>query len=134
MSEKWEESIQQWYINSHTSKLDYLDLAESKNPTRKELAQNLAVIYDRTYLSSRVHLKNFKILIEKNQSLEKEIKALKSSVETLSALLSENNPISRQEIKGLIIELSKEFQERGLNQKLSKIETLLTKIERQICG
>ncbi|THU64835.1 hypothetical protein C4D60_Mb01t30640 [Musa balbisiana] len=108
MSEKWEEAIQQWYTSSHTSKLDYLDLAESINPSRKELAHNIAVIYDRTCLSSRVHLKNFKLLIEKNQELEKEVKRLKTSIKTLTTLFSENRPLTKQEVQDLVAEISKQ--------------------------
>lgn len=71
MSGLWEESIQKWYLDSRTSHLDYLNLAETTNPSRKELAHNISVIYDRTCLSSRVNLRNFKLLLEENQNLEK---------------------------------------------------------------
>ncbi|CAD5196219.1 unnamed protein product [Musa acuminata subsp. malaccensis] len=143
MSEKWEEAIQQWYTSSHTSKLDYLDLAETHSPTRNELAHNLAVIYDRTCLFSRVNLKNFKAIIEKNQSLEREIKGLKHSIKTLTALLSENRPLTKQEVRDLVAEISKQPKlveeealrlTQSLNQKLQRVEQLLSRIEKQIFG
>ena len=143
MSEKWEEAIQQWYTSSHTSKLDYLDLAETHSPTRKELAHNLTIIYDRTCLSSKVNLKNFKIIIEKNQNLEREIKGLKHSIKTLTVLHSENRPLTKQEVRDLVAEISRQPKlveeealrlTQNLNQKLQRVEQLLSRIEKQIFG
>ncbi|CAD5196037.1 unnamed protein product [Musa acuminata subsp. malaccensis] len=34
MSRLWEEAIQKWYTDSHTSHLDYLNLAETTKPTK----------------------------------------------------------------------------------------------------
>ena len=76
MSKLWEEAIQKWYTDSHTSHLDYLNLAETSKPTKKELAHNISVIYDRTCLSSRVNLRNFKLLLEENRNLEHRVKNL----------------------------------------------------------
>ncbi|THU66724.1 hypothetical protein C4D60_Mb05t17220 [Musa balbisiana] len=83
-------------------------LNKTINPTRKELAHNIAVIYDGTCLSSRVHLKNFKLLLEKNLELEKEVKRLKSSIKTLTNLFSKNRPLTKQEVRDLTAEISKQ--------------------------
>ncbi|THU58537.1 hypothetical protein C4D60_Mb03t15400 [Musa balbisiana] len=129
MSEKWEEAIQQWYTNSHTSKLEYLDLAELKNPSRKELAHNITVVYDRVCLSSRVHLKNLKALLERSQELEKEVKRLKTDVRTLTTLFSENQPLTKQEVRDLVEEIARQPKlveeealrlTQNLNQKLHR--------------
>ena len=88
MSKLWEESIQKWYTDSHTSHLDYLNLAETSKPTQKELAHNISVIYDRTCLSSRVNLRNFKLLLEENQNLEHRIKRLETSIKNSKGLKS----------------------------------------------
>ncbi|CAD5184273.1 unnamed protein product, partial [Musa acuminata subsp. malaccensis] len=94
----WEEAIQKWYTDSYTSHLDYLNLAETTKPTKKELAHNISVIYDRTCLSSRVNLRNFKLLLEENHNLEKRIRNLESSVKTLSSLFIENKPLTQSEV------------------------------------
>ena len=143
MSYRWEEAIQQWYTNSHTSKLDYLDLAETINPTRKELAHNISVIYDRTCLSSRVSLKNFKLILEKHQNLEDRIKRFEFSVKTLITLLLENKPLTKQEVRDLLTENARQSKlvenealrlSQDLDRKLQRVEQLLSKIERQIFG
>lgn len=143
MSSNWEEAIQKWYANSRTSDLEYLDLAESSNPSRKELAHNISVIYDRTCLSSRVNLRNFKLLLEKNQNLENKIKKLESSVKILSSLFAENKPLTKLGVQELVIEITKQPKlieaevlklSQDLDQKLQRVETLLSKIERQIFG
>lgn len=143
MSSNWEEAIQKWYANSRTSDLEYLDLAESPNPSRKELAHNISVIYDRTCLSSKVNLRNFKLLIEKNQKIESNIQKLETSVKNLSLLHSENRPLTKNEVRELVKEISKQPKlireealrlSQNLDQKLQRVEALLTKIERQIFG
>ena len=143
MSKLWEESIQKWYTDSHTSHLDYLNLAETSKPTQKELAHNISVIYDRTCLSSRVNLRNFKLLLEENQNLEHRIKRLESSVKTLTSLFTENKPLSQAEVQKLLFEITKQpklIEEEALrlsrngDQKLQRIEILLSKIEKQIFG
>ena len=139
MSELWEEAIQKWYTDSHTSHLDYLNLAETTKPTRKELAHNISVIYDRTCLSSRVNLRNFKLLLEENHNIEQRIKKLESSVKILSSLFSENKPLTQSEVQKLVLEISKQPKlieeealrlSQDLNQKLQRIKILLSKIER----
>lgn len=143
MSDKWEEAIQQWYTSSHTSKLDYLDLAETINPTRKELAHNISVVYDRTCLSSRVSLKNFKLILEKLRDLEIEVKRVGDSNKILTKLFLESGPLSKQEIHDLVIKVArqpkiaeKEAQRlsQDLDRKLQRVEHLLSKIEKQIFG
>ena len=143
MSKLWEEAIQKWYTDSHTSHLDYLNLAETTKPTKKELAHNISVIYDRTCLSSRVNLRNFKLLLEENHNLEKRIRNLESSVKTLSSLFIENKPLTQSEVRKLVLEISKQSKlieektlrsSQDLDQKLQRIEILLSKIEKQIFG
>ena len=143
MSKLWEEAIQKWYTDSHTSHLDYLNLAETTKPTKKEHAHNISVIYDRTCLSSRVNLRNFKLLLEENHNLEKRIRNLESSVKTLSSLFIENKPLTQSEVQKLVLEISKQPKlieeealrlSQNLDQKLQRIEILLSKIEKQIFG
>ena len=48
MSKRWEAAIENWY-NSRV-RLEYIDLADIEIPTNKDLAHNIAVIYDRLNL------------------------------------------------------------------------------------
>ena len=143
MSKLWEEAIQKWYTDSHTSHLDYLNLAETSKPTKKELAHNISVIYDRTCLSSRVNLRNFKLLLEENRNLEHRVKNLESSITTLSSLLIKNKPLTQADVQKLVLEITKQPKlieeealrlSQSLDQKLQRIEILLSKIEKQIFG
>lgn len=118
-------------------------MAENPKPTRKELANNIAVVYDRTCLSSRVNLRNFKLLLEKNQELEKQVKRLEKAVKTLSATFSENKPLTKTEVRELVSEISKQPKlvekealelTQNLDQKILRVEKLLSKIEKQIFG
>ena len=143
MSKLWEEAIQKWYTDSHTSHLDYLNLAETSKPTKKELAHNISVIYDRTCLSSRVNLRNFKLLLEENRNLEHRVKNLEASITTLSSLLIKNKPLTQVDVQKLVLEITKQPKlieeealrlSQSLDQKLQRIEILLSKIEKQIFG
>lgn len=143
MSELWEEAIQKWYAGSRTSHLDYLDLAEDKDPSRREIAHNIAVIYDRTCLSSRVNLRNFKLLLERTQKLEDKVEKLEKATKTLSTLLKESKPLTKTEVKDLVTEISRQPKiaeketlklSQDLDQKILRIEILLAKIEKQIFG
>ncbi|KAG6472621.1 hypothetical protein ZIOFF_070095 [Zingiber officinale] len=108
MSERWEESIQKWYTNSHTSNLEYLDLATTEKTSNKELGHYISVIHNRVCLSSKVHLKIFKLLLEREQKLEEEVKKLRTALKTLTSLFLENKPLTKQEAQGLIAETSKQ--------------------------
>lgn len=143
MSKLWEEAIQKWYTDSHTSHLDYLNLAETPKPTKKELAHNISVIYDRTCLSSRVNLRNFKLLLEENRNLEHRVKNLEASITTLSSLLIKNKPLTQVDVQKLVLKITKQPKlieeealrlSQSLDQKLQRIEILLSKIEKQIFG
>ncbi|TYH92862.1 hypothetical protein ES332_A13G213700v1 [Gossypium tomentosum] len=73
MSRRWEKSIEDWYSKSRTANLEYLDLetSSSSRVTNSQIAHNLAVVYDRTNLLSRVLIKDFKLISESLASLDK---------------------------------------------------------------
>ncbi|KAG6472269.1 hypothetical protein ZIOFF_069729 [Zingiber officinale] len=138
MSEVWERSIQEWYKNSRTPNLEYLNLTSSFEISNTQIAHNLAVIHDRTCLASRVHLKNFKQILERCESLEKEVRSLKTAVRNLTILYTENKSLTRQEVCSLVAAISRqpELMEKepltlveGLNKKLERVETLLRHLE-----
>ncbi|KAG6522372.1 hypothetical protein ZIOFF_019512 [Zingiber officinale] len=114
MSKQWEEAIQEWYTKSHTSNLEHLNLTETK-PTTKELAHNLSVIYDKVCLSSRVHIKHFKTLLEELEVVKLQNQKLE---EVVKILVAENRKAERV------------FSD--LKEKLAKIDNLLQKLEHSI--
>ncbi|KAG6485268.1 hypothetical protein ZIOFF_053802 [Zingiber officinale] len=139
MSRRWEEHIQEWYTKSHTSNLEYLDLAKTeKQPTQRELAHNLSVIYDRVCLSCRVHLKNFKQIQEQLEGLKKENQKLSEALKNLTREILENKPLTKRQLEDLIIKITEQPKQREqqvlqlseeLKQKVDKVETLLKKVE-----
>ncbi|KAG6523640.1 hypothetical protein ZIOFF_013505 [Zingiber officinale] len=136
MSRRWEEKIQEWYTKSHTSNLEYLDLAQNKEqPTKRELAHNLSVIYDRVCLSCRIHLKNFKIIQEQLEDIKKENKELKKALENLTKEIIENRPLSERQLKGIVAEQPQLTEQqvfkisKDLQRKLTQVESLLQRVE-----
>lgn len=83
MTNIWEQNIREWYEKSETSRLNYLDLASTEKPTSKELAHNIAVIYDRVCLSSKVNLKEFRSQQTQIQFLESTVNQLSRKIEKL---------------------------------------------------
>ena len=73
MSKRWKEAIENWY-NTRV-RLEYLDLADIKTPTNKDLSHNISVIYDILNLHSRVSIKNQILVVEElskiNENLHK---------------------------------------------------------------
>lgn len=139
MSEIWEKPVQNWYNNSRTPNLKYLDLASFTEVSTNQLAHNLSVIYDRTCLSSKVHLKNFKQILERCQSLEKEVVRLTTALRNLTTIYTDNTPLTKQEVQKLVTEIAEQPKlvekealklTEDLNRKIERVEALLHKLER----
>lgn len=137
MSERWEQSIQEWYTKSRTSNLEYLDLSDT-TITNKHLANNISVIYDRLNLLSRVSLKNFKQTQEQIHFLDQKIQKLEQNLKNLTILLTENRPLTTSEVKTLVTEVTKQPKlietealkiSEELNQKLKRVEAVLKRVE-----
>ncbi|KAG6508111.1 hypothetical protein ZIOFF_033470 [Zingiber officinale] len=132
MSRRWEIAIQEWYSKSPIANLEYLDLAETK-PTMKELAHNIAIIYD-----SRINLKNFKQTQEELESLKVKNKKLLQAVKDLTQEVLESRLLTERQIISLVtkvVEQPKAIEERtvklteDLSKKLERVEKLLYKLE-----
>lgn len=137
MSERWEQSIQEWYTKSRTSNLEYLDLSET-TVTNKHLANNIAVIYDRLNLLSRVNLKNCKQIQEQIHFLDQKVQKLEHNLKNLTILFTENRPLTTSEVKTLVNEVTKQPKlvetealkiSEELNQKLKRVEAVLKRVE-----
>ncbi|KAG6487143.1 hypothetical protein ZIOFF_055726 [Zingiber officinale] len=129
MSRQWEEQIQEWYAKSHTSNLEYLDLAKTnKKPTQEELAHNLSVIYDRVCLSCRVHLRNFKQIQEEIEVLKEENHRIIKELATLTTLVVEQKQL-KEAVVGSIEQNHTDKLAGELTKKLNRVEILLKRIE-----
>lgn len=106
--DRYELSINEWYEKSHTADLKYLDLASNPKTSRKELAHNLAVIYDRVCLGSKVHLKNSKAILLELQNQQNQINSLERKVRELTKHCKENKPLTSTEVRSLTREISKQ--------------------------
>lgn len=141
MSRRWEEAIEEWYTKSHTSNLAYLDLAENSKPSLKEISNNIAVIYDRTCLSSRVHLKNFKLILEEIENLKTENRRLSTALKNLTKEVVENRPLTERKVEELILKIvaqPKAIEEQTiklteeLRKRIDQVEKVAQRIETAI--
>ncbi|XP_028071404.1 uncharacterized protein LOC114273792 [Camellia sinensis] len=123
MTNIWEQNIREWYDKSGTSRLNYLDLASTEKPSTKELAHNIAVIYDRVCLSSKVNLKEFRSQQIQIQSLEatvlqlgEKIEKLEKGINSLTQVFLESKSWNKEEqqlksIEGILQQLKRALVE-----------------------
>lgn len=146
MSIRWEQSIEDWYQKSHTGNLEYLDLAEVPKPTTRQLAHNISVLFDRISLSSRVQIRNQKLIqehlilyIQKQEKLEKDIEELKTSI----TKISERKPLTKENVFSLVAKISEqpkliEQQTEALlievSKRIEQLEHMIKKVEQNILG
>ena len=137
MSERWERSVEEWYEKSKTSRLEHLDLANQQKVSTRELANNISVIYDRLLLFSRVTIKHFKVLEEKQEKLEKEFSKFRILISELTSEVTERKPLSKQEVRELVKEIAaqpKLIEEQSLkiaadlDEKVRRIEESVNKL------
>lgn len=138
MSEQWEDAVQKWYQESRTANLEYLDLTESSKPTSSDLAHNISVVYDRVCLSSRVHIKNFKKILEVLESLKAENLRLNQALKNLTTEVVQNRPLTERRVQEIVLQIvaqPKAIEEQALKlsedlkQKLDRVEQILHKVE-----
>ncbi|QED42801.1 ORF1 [Dioscorea badnavirus A] len=141
MSEIWEKNISEWYAKSDTSSLKYLDLISSVSPTNSQLANNLAVCYDRILLSAKVSLKHFKILEEQVEDLKQENKRLTQALVSLTKEVVENRPLTEKEVKKLVKQIVAQPKlveqqtiklAEDLQRKLDLVEQLVHQVRKSV--
>jgi len=139
MTEKFERSIKEWYENSRTANLEYLDLAE--NPKNKDylktICNNTSVIFDRLSLFSKVAVKNFHELKNQNLELIQKVEKLTIRIKILEHQKAPE-PLTQNEVRKLVFEISQQpkFAEEQvlriateLELKLNRVEQLLQEIK-----
>nr|GMC80062.1 ORF1 protein [Ipomoea batatas] len=107
MSERWEQSLQEWY-ESRKSHLKYLDLEDVSKPSTSQLAHNLSIIRDNTNLHTKVLLKHCYVLEEKIENLQKQIIVLEKGLEALTAEFLASRPLTIKQVKDLVVEIAEQ--------------------------
>ncbi|GKE65983.1 Orf y [Tanacetum coccineum] len=97
MSERFKQEIQYWYDNSRTVDPEYIVFNEtSPKPTPTDLANNQAFVYSRLNLFSKVALKNYKSISEKQKELEYIVQNCQEKLESCEELLRKTQSETRK--------------------------------------
>ncbi|GJS57556.1 Orf y [Tanacetum coccineum] len=162
MSDRFEQEIQYWYDNSRTVDPEYIVFNEtSPKPTSTDLANNLACVYNRLNLFSKVALKNYKSISEKQKELESRVQNCQEKLESCEELLrktqsetrkslqqisteiQQSKPLTKREVLNLVQEIAEQPKlvekealrlTEDLNQKIQKVEHLLHEINLRLCN
>ena len=162
MSERFEQEIQYWYDNSRAVDPEYIVFNEnSPKPSTKDLINNLACVYNRLNLFSKVALKNFKNISEKQKDLELKIQSCQEKLESFEELLRktqsetrkslqqisteihQSKPLTKREVLNLVQEIAEQPKlvekealrlTEDLNHKIQKVEQLLHEVKKLITG
>lgn len=134
MSERFEQSINEWYASSPSANLDYLDLSNTSKPSNSQLAQNLSITYDRVNLLSRYCQSKFASiqnnicsqnhqLNQAQETLSKILKAVafvEQEVTTGEAVTTKSQKIITEQFLSLIRDLDQSL--KGLHQEVKEIK------------
>lgn len=130
MSARFERCIQEWYSAARTADLDFLDLSGLQKPSPSQIANNLAVIYDRLNLHSRVCIKDshkqLELFSQIEAKLEVSFQKIEKQQKELQKLIELQKPLSKTEVLGLVEEIAQqpklvEQEALRLTEKLEKL-------------
>lgn len=130
MSDKFEDSINLFYEKERIANTQLLDLSQESKVSNHDLANNLDFVIKHLVLLSRVSLKNFHKILEKQEIFEQRINSLESSTQELLKY----QPLTSKSARNLISEISrqpKEIEQKALDL-LSKLEEKILKIEKVV--
>lgn len=149
MSDRFERAILDWYNHSRTANLEYLDLSSSSNIKLSDLENNVAVIYDRLLLLSKVSIKQFREIKNQNQRsserlescenlLRKTQSETRKSFTQISSEVHQTKPLTKKEVLELVREISQQpklVEEEALklsaelNSKVKQVEQQIQRVE-----
>lgn len=142
MSDKFEASINEFYENERISSTEFLDLSGESKISNKDLSNNLDFVIKYIVLLSRVSLKNFHKIIEKQEEIEKRVSECEKNIEKTRKILSkglgeiensltQNKPLTKTEVQNLVKEISQQpklVEEKAL-ELTSKLDSKIDKVE-----
>ena len=146
MSDRFEQSVIDWYEHARTSNLEYLNL---ENKTQKishhDLSNNINCIYDRLQLFAKVSLKYFHSiqnienrLVACETKIQKFQKESTKNLKQLSTEIRDIKPLTKKEVRELVQEIAQQpklVEEEALKisedvkKQLQKVEDLLHQIK-----
>nr|ATZ69504.1 ORF1 protein [Cacao swollen shoot Ghana R virus] len=127
MSERFEESIIQFYERERIANTQLLNLSEEPKVTNRDLANNLDFNLKHLILLSRVSLKNYHQIIQNQEVITKKLDNLELQVQELS----KRSSLTKKTVQNIVTEVSKqpkEIEEQALNL-ISKLEEKLVRVE-----
>ena len=152
MSDRFEQTIKDWYDSSRTANLEFSYIPENHNPKPSDIYNNVSCIYDKLFLFAKISIKNFHLVIQHLEKLEHRLEKCEENIrktqsETIKSLrqisseIHETKPLTKKEVLVLVKEISQQpkFVEEqalklseDLNQKIQRIEVLLKEVKTTI--
>nr|ATZ69500.1 ORF1 protein [Cacao swollen shoot Ghana Q virus] len=130
MSQKFEDSIAQFYDKERIANTQLLDLSEEPKITSHDLSNNLDFTIKHLILLSRVSLKNFHKILENQEQLGKRLDKIEDQVQ----YLTKQKPLTKQTAQNLLTEISKqpkEIEEQALAL-ISQLEEKVGRVEKAV--
>lgn len=124
MTDRFEQDIADWYKNSRTVNLEYLNLEENKTVKLSVLQNNISVIYDKLLLFAKISIRRFHQVLD-NQ------KKLQLRLETCEELLKKTQSETKQSLTQISTEIHKQpkLAEEDLKLQVQRVESLLQEIK-----
>lgn len=124
MTDRFEQDIADWYKNSRTVNLEYLNLEENKTVKLSVLQNNISVIYDKLLLFAKISIRRFHQVLD-NQ------KKLQLRLETCEELLKKTQSETKQSLTQISTEIHKQpkLAEEDLKLQVQRVESLLHEIK-----
>nr|ATZ69488.1 ORF1 protein [Cacao swollen shoot Ghana Q virus] len=130
MSQKFEDSIAQFYDKERIANTQLFDLSEEPKITNHDLSNNLDFTIKHLILLSRVSLKNFHKILENQEQLGKRLDKIEDQVQ----YLTKQKPLTKQTAQNLLTEISKqpkEIEEQALAL-ISQLEEKVGRVEKAV--
>nr|QIM56920.1 ORF1 protein [Cacao swollen shoot virus] len=141
MSDRFEESIQQFYDKERIAATELINISSGDRVTNKDLGNNLDFCLKHLILLSRVCLKQFHKIEERQEDLVKKVESLTGEVaklrtfsEAVQRTLQSQKPLTGPEVRKLVKEIAQQpklVEEKALeisaslDKKLDKVEQLI---------
>lgn len=144
MSDRFEQTIRDWYDHSRTTNLEFLNLSENQNPKISDIYNNISCVYDKLILFAKISIKSFHQISQHLEKLEQRLEECEENIrktqrETTKGLIQISSEIqgSKPHTKREILDLFKEISQQPKlaeeqTQKLGEFEEKLEKIKRGV--
>lgn len=149
MTDRFEQDIADWYRNSRTVNLEYLNLEEPQKVKLSVLNNNISCIYDKLLLQAKVCILRFHQILENQKELQLRLETCeefirktqsetRKSLQQISSEIHHSPPLTKHQVLDLVQEIAiqpklveKEALKltEDLNLKIQKVEHLLHEVK-----